>query len=182
MRFNVWPKRNRLHRLQNHQERAHCRSIADYRARFERTSYAELSSDEQDIYLYFQETYKYANKGIKGRGKGTKYVSQVDICSGYSPASSPSTSTSSSPPSTATLSSRMTSPCLSSTSQGSRNFSVSSASSDMSYYMPNNGASMLINDNSALSAQIFSLASYQYRLPAYDGNPTCSMLSTYQTD
>lgn len=68
---------NQLGNLKAHHNSAHAKTVADFTMHLqEASSMPKLSDEEQEMFVYFCNLYRNANRGIKGRGKGTRTIVQ----------------------------------------------------------------------------------------------------------
>ncbi|PRT54503.1 Asparagine-rich zinc finger protein AZF1 [Wickerhamiella sorbophila] len=70
---------NQLGNLKAHHNSAHAKTVAEFTMHLqEASSMPKLSNEEQEMFTYFCNLYRNANRGIKGRGKGTRTIVQRD--------------------------------------------------------------------------------------------------------
>lgn len=68
---------NQLGNLKAHHNSAHAETVAAFTKHLqEAATMPKLSTEEQEMFNYFCELYRNANRGIKGRGKGTRTILQ----------------------------------------------------------------------------------------------------------
>lgn len=143
--------------------RAHKARLAELTEKIDRMPFEELPPYEQEMVTVLNKIFEHSNKGIKGRGVGNKYDNQKDSPNGYASSSSSS-------------SSYINSPCASNMSRDSRQFSVSSASSDGSQFISNHGLPSMLSHVNSLPTHVFATPSYHNHISLSDGTVLRSML------
>lgn len=69
---------NQLGNLKSHQNNTHKDLVDRFTRRLQGGNHPDLTNDEQEMFDYFRKLYKNSNRGIKGRGKGTRAIKEED--------------------------------------------------------------------------------------------------------
>lgn len=102
-------KFNQLGNLKNHQNTSHKKLVNRFTQRLQDGNLSGFTEEEKEMFKYFTGLYRNANRGIRGRGKGTRAIRSNSMSGQSSPSVQSSPLTSTSPPHNAGRSSSVSS-------------------------------------------------------------------------